>query len=337
VSDHPPSRITVVTGPEAVLLDREVADLTARLERNGPGLDVVTIDCSSKSNADDPTVSSNSEKIFQALSPSLFGEPPIVVVRSLEASDESTQSVLKEAVAQQEGSPIVIGHSGAARGRAVINAAKRNGAQVIKCQRPNERDVRNLMRLEARQYGGNVSPQAEQWLIDSIGIDSLALLLGAVRQSVVDCGGGRVNEEDVHAVFPMQAKVSAFKIVDNLWAGNLDEATRLLRGMEHREKGAGVAVLAAIAHGLRMMALFGRPGSRPPAGMNVAPWQIERARTNAKRWGASGARIATVSARLPMLDADMKGGLEGGVALDDEQKMAVLEALVVRLAQAPQR
>ncbi len=337
MSDEQPARITVVTGPEVVLQDREVADLVSRLERNQPDLDVVTIDCSSKSNVDDPTASDNSERLFQALSPSLFGEPPIVVVRGLEAADDATQSVLKDAVAQKDGSPIVIAHSGAARGRGVINVAKRNDAQVIKCQRPNERDVRNLMRLEARQSGGSVSPQAEQWLIDSIGIDSLALLLAAVRQSVVDRGGGRVDEEHVHAVFPMQAKVSAFKIVDNLWAGKLDEATRLLRGMEHREKGAGVAVLAAIAHGLRMMALFGRPGSKPPAGMNVAPWQIERARSNAKRWGASGARIASVSARLPTLDADMKGGLAGGVALDDEQKMAVLEALVIRLAQAPQR
>lgn len=315
--------------------DREVADLTSRLQESEPELGVITIDCASKSNVDDPSASSNSERLFQALAPSLFGEPPIVVVRGLEVADEATQSVLSDAVAQKPESPIVIVHSGVARGRAVINAAKRSGAQVIKCQRPKERDVRNLMRLEARQAGGSLSPQAEQWLIESIGIDSLALLLAAVRQSVVDRGGGRVDEEHVHAVFPMQAKVSAFKIVDNLWAGHLDEATRLLRGMEHREKGAGVAVLAAIAHGLRMMALFGRPGSKPPAGMKVAPWQIERARTNAKRWGASGARIAAVSARLPKLDASMKGGLDGAVALDDEQKMAVLEALVIRLALAP--
>lgn len=314
-----------------------MADLIANLEKGAPELDTVTIDCASKSNVDDPSASSNSERLFQALAPSLFGEPPIVVVRGLEAADEATQSVLKDAVAQTSGSPIVIAHSGAARGRGVINAAKRSGAQVIKCQRPKERDVRNLMRLEARRTGGSVSPQAEQWLIESIGIDSLALLLAAVRQSVVDRGGGRVEEEDVHAAFPMQAKVSAFKIVDSLWAGQLDEATRLLRGMEHREKGVGVAVLAAIAHGLRMMALFGRPGSKPPAGMNVAPWQIDRARTNARRWGASGARIAAVAARLPGLDADMKGGLDGGVALDDEQKLAVLEALVIRLALVPQR
>lgn len=318
-----------------VLRDREVADLTSRLERSRPELDVVTVDCSAKPNVDDPSASSNSERLFQALSPSLFGEAPIVVVLGLEVADDATQSVLRDSVAQETGSPVVIAHSGAAKGRGVINAAKRKGAHVIKCQRPKERDVRNLMRLEARQAGGSVSPQAEQWLIESIGIDSLALLLAAVRQSVFDRGGGRVEEQHVHAVFPMQAKVSAFKIVDSLWAGQLDEATRLLRGMEHREKGAGVAVLAAIAHGLRMMALFGRPGSKPPAGMNVAPWQIDRARTNARRWGASGARIAAVSARLPGLDADMKGGLDGGVALDDEQKMAVLEALVIRLAMVP--
>jgi DNA polymerase-3 subunit delta len=322
----------VVTGPEVVLLDREVEAIVSGWERVQPDLDVITVDCSRKANTDDPTAAGNAELVYQALAPSLFGEAPIVVVRSLEDADDATQQVLKDAVAQADGSPIVIAHSGSAKGRGVLNAAKKSGGQIIKCQRPSERDVRNLMRLEARQAGGSVSPQAEQWLVDSIGIDSLALLLAAVRQSVSDCDGDRVEEDHVHAIFPMQAKVSAFKVVDHLWAGRVEEATRLLRGMEHREKGAGVAILAAVAYGLRMMALFGRPGSHPPTGVKAAPWQIERARDNAKRWGASGVRIATVAARLPDLDADMKGGLDGGVALDDEQKMAVLEALVIRLA-----
>ena len=36
--------------------------------------------------------------------------------------------------------------------------------------------------------------------------------------------------------------------------------------------------------------------------------------------------------RLPGIDADMKGSIAGGTALDDEQKMAVLEQELTRLA-----
>lgn len=313
-------------------MDREVDSIVAGLQKSAPELEVVTIDCAAKANTDDTSAVSNAERIYQALAPSLFGDPPIVVIESLESADDATQQVLKDAATHSDGSPIVMAHSGVAKGRGVLNAVKKAGGQVVKCARPSERDVRNLMRLEARRSGSSLSPEAEQWLVDSIGTDSLALLLSAVRQAVADCGAKRVEEEHVHAIFPMQAKVSSFKVVDHIWAGRLEEAMRLLRGMEQREKGTGVAVLAAVAHGLRMMALFGRPGARPSAAVKAAPWQMERARENARKWGASGARIAAVSARLPDLDADMKGGLDGGVALDDEQKMAVLEALVVRLA-----
>jgi hypothetical protein len=100
--------------------------------------------------------------------------------------------------------------------------------------------------------------------------------------------------------------------------------------MEQRERGVAVSVVAAVAHGLRMIALAGMRGSSQAAG--VAPWQAERARNNARAWGATGAKVARLAVELPDFDADMKGGLDGGTALDDEQKMALLEALVARVA-----
>ena len=329
-------RVTIVTGPEPVLVERELDEVIARRVRESQDLDVVRIDCSAKPDRDDAGAASVSERLAQTLAPSLFGEPPIVVVVGLEVSDENTQSILKSAITEPDGSPIVIAHNGSARGRGVINAATKAKSQVIKVKRANERDVRSMMRQSAKAHRGRLLPEAEQWLVEAIGTDSLALLLAAVEQSVRDSPDGTVSEEHVHAIFPLQAKVSSFKVVDHLWAGRLDEAVRLLRQMEMREKGVGVAIVAAISHGLRMMALFGRPGAQAPAGMNVAPWQVERAAANARRWRASGARIAKVAAQLPDLDATMKGGLADGIALDDEQKMAVLEGLIIRLSAGTQ-
>lgn len=333
------NRITVVSGPEAVLVDREVEAVTEALAERFPELEIARFDCAGRVSHDDGALASLAERIHQALSPSLFGEAPIVLVRALESADEAVQKALVDSFAQSDGSPIVMTHSGVAKGRGVLNAVTKAGGAVVKCKRPNAREVRNLMRLEARRHGGSMTPQAEQWLVDSIGSDALGVLLSAVRQSVADSGGQPVTEEHVHAIFPLQAKVSAFKVVDHLWAGRVGAAAGLLRGMEQREKGADVAVLAAIAHGLRMMALHGRPGASTGAirgaGPKAAPWQVDRARENARLWKASGARIAAVAARLPDLDADMKGGLDGGIALEDEQKMAVLESLVVRLATVP--
>ena len=146
-----------------------------------------------------------------------------------------------------------------------------------------------------------------------------------------------MDEDAVQRMFPQQAKVSSFAVVDHVWAGRTTEALRLVRSMEQRERGVGVSVVAAIAYGLRMMALAGIRGSAPPPDMSIAPWQADRARDNARKWNATGGKIAAVSAQLPQWDADMKGGLDGGIALDDEQKMAMLELIIARLSGATDR
>ncbi|MEI2716164.1 MAG: hypothetical protein V9E98_04075 [Candidatus Nanopelagicales bacterium] len=323
----------VVTGPEPLLVRRTADDATERLQAAEPERGLRVLDCARKSDSGIDLA----QVIAQAAAPSLFGDAPILRVDNIELSDDGVQSVLKDLIADSGGGAVVITHNGAARGRGVVNAATKSGAEVIKCARPNEREIRRMARAEAASGGGTLTDQAEQWLVDALGTDSLELLLAAVRQAVTDTPQGRVDEDTVQAMFPQQAKVSSFAVVDQIWAGRTTDALRLLRGMEQRERGVGVSVVAALAHGLRMMALVGLRGSNPPPDMSVAPWQKDRARDNARRWGATAAKIAAVSARLPQLDADMKGGVDGGTALDDEQKMAIIEMVVARLAAASER
>ncbi|MFN8125605.1 MAG: hypothetical protein U0R64_03735 [Candidatus Nanopelagicales bacterium] len=318
----------VVTGPESLLVSRAADEATERLCAQYPDRSVRVLDCARKSDAGVDLA----QEIAQASAPSLFGDPPILRVENIDQSDDAVQQVLKDLLADPGGTAIVITHGGAARGRGVINAAGKTDATVVKCARPKEREVRAMARDEAKAAGGTITDQAEQWLLDAVGTDSLELLLAAVRQAVADTPGGRVDVDTVHAMFPVQGKVSSFTLVDHVWAGRTTEALRLLRTMEQRERGVGVSVVAALAHGVRMMALAGMRGAQPPRDLAIAPWQADRARDNARRWGATGAKLAGVSARLPRWDADMKGGLDGGVALDDEQKMAIIESVVARLS-----
>lgn len=319
----------VVTGPEPLLVRRAADDATNGMCDQFPERSVRVLDCARRSDSGLDLA----QEIAQAAAPSLFGDPPILRVENIDQSDDAVQQVLKDLLADPEGTAVVITHNGAPRGRGVINAAGKTAAQVIKCARPKEREIRRMARDEAKAAGGTVTDQAEQWLMDALGTDSLELLLAAVRQAIADAPDGRVDEDAVHDMFPVQGKVSAFAVVDHVWAGRTTEALRLLRTMEQRERGVGVSVVAALAHGVRMMALAGLRGSSPPRDLAIAPWQADRARDNARRWSATGARLAAVSARLPGLDADMKGGLDGGIALDDEQKMAIVESVVSHLAQ----
>ena len=212
----------------------------------------------------------------------------------------------------------------------MLNAAQKADGLVVKCDKPSERDVRDLLRREATSAGGQISDRAEQWLIDALGTDSVSLLIGSVQQAVADSPDGHVDVEQVQHMLPVQTRSSAFQLADLVWSGQGAETVRLLRLMEQRDRGLPVAVVAALAHGLRMMALAGMRGARPdPA---IRPWMAKRARSNAQSWRATGARVARLAVRLPNIDADMKGSISGGTALDDEQKMAVLEQELTRLA-----
>ncbi len=158
----------------------------------------------------------------------------------------------------------------------------------------------------------------------------MALLLGSVRQAVADSPDGKVDVDQVQHMLPTQTRSSAFQLADRVWAGDGAEATRLLRLMAQRERGVAVSVVAALSHGLRMIALAGMAKGNP--GPHIRPWQAKRARENARTWGATGERIARLAVRLPILDVQMKGSLDGAMALDDEQKMAILEQEIDRLA-----
>lgn len=319
-------RVVVVTGPEQVLVERAAARRLEEIQKAHPDREIRRLDCARKSDSG----ISLAQDIAQSSSPSLFGEPPILMVESVEQADESIVEALKVAIADDQAPPLILTHLGGQRGRGVINSADKAGGEVIKCDRPSERDVRGLLRQEAIDQGGQISDRAEHWLIDALGTDSVALLLGAVRQAVADSLDGNVDVDQVQHMLPTQTRSSAFQLADRVWAGDGAEATRQLRLMAQRERGVAVSVVAALAHGLRMMALAGMRGGNP--GPAIRPWQAKRARENARTWGATGERIARLSVRLPDLDVQMKGSLDGAMALDDEQKLAILEQEIERLA-----
>ena len=319
-------RVVVVTGPEQVLVQRAAARSLEEIQKANPDREIKRLDCSRKSDSGIALA----QDIVQSSSPSLFGEPPILVVDSVEQADEEIVDALKAAIADDQAPPLVLTHFGGQRGRGVLNAADKAGGEVIKCDRPSERDIRDLLRQEAKAVGGRISDRAEHWLIDALGTDSVALLLGSVRQAVADSPDGKVDVDQVQHMLPTQTRSSAFQLADRVWAGDGAEATRLLRLMAQRERGVAVSVVAALSHGLRMIALAGMAKGNP--GPHIRPWQAKRARENARTWGATGERIARLAVRLPILDVQMKGSLDGAMALDDEQKMAILEQEIDRLA-----
>jgi len=117
-----------------LLVDREADEIVAKLVKSQPDREVRELDCRHKA---EPGVPGIAQDISNAAAPSLFGEPPILVVRAVDFADELTLDALKSTMAESEGPPMVITHNGAAKGRGIINAATKAGFTVQKSARPN--------------------------------------------------------------------------------------------------------------------------------------------------------------------------------------------------------
>ncbi len=99
-----PVPVTLIVGPEPVLVDRAVADVVAAVRAVDPSAERRIIDGASDDAAAD---------IAEAVAPTLFGDGAIVVIESGESLDESALSMLTELIAAPvDGVAVVVVHEG---------------------------------------------------------------------------------------------------------------------------------------------------------------------------------------------------------------------------------
>lgn len=312
-----PAPIVLVTGPEAFLADRAMQQIRAELRRRNEALEVCDIE------ADAYT----SGELFTLASPSLFGEPRLIRVTAVEkCSDAFLEDTLKYIQAPADDTTLVLRHAGGNRAKALLDAI-RSGAgggievQCLEVKKDAERMA--FVNSEIKELGAKVTPQALRAVCAAVPGD-LAELSAACQQLVAD-GGAEVTEETVDRYFGGRVEANAFKIAEVALAGHTTEALVLLR---HAIANGNepIPMLAAINSKLRGIArVYGARGSAAQlAGqVGMAPWQVERAMTDARRWREQDL------ARCIELAADTEWQLKGG----SRDPVFALERLVTVLSQ----
>lgn len=291
--------VTLVTGPEELLRDRAVARVVAQVRRADASTEV----------QDMSAVGLEPGRVTGLASPSLFGEPTVIVVRDVgDSSDEIVDELRAYVAVPAPDVALVLVHPGGVKGKGLIDAVRRSGAAVVECKPVKwESDKVAFVQSEFSHARRAVSPDAAAALVDAVGSD-LRELASACSQLVADTEG-TVDRSVVERYHAGRVEVSGFKVADAAVEGRCEEALRLLRhalatGVDP------VPVNAAFASGLRNLARVAgvSRSSRPDEvarELGMAPFQVRKARGQLSGWSPDG--VAAAITAVAFADEQIKG------------------------------
>ena len=277
-----PAPVTLVTGPEDLLRDRAVAEVVAAARAADPATEVHDL----------AVVGLEEGRVTGLASPSLFGEPTVIVLRDVAESAEGITDELKTYVAAPpEDVALVLVHHGGVKGKALLDAAKKGGARVVECKAGEVGERQGVLRPGGVRPGAPADqPRRRGALVDALGSD-LRELANACSQLVADTDG-TVDREVVERYHAGRVEVSGFKVADAAVEGRHDEALRLLRHALATGTDP-VPINAAFASGLRNIArVGGAPRTVRPEDvardLGIAPFQVRKAKGQLVGWTGEG-------------------------------------------------
>jgi DNA polymerase-3 subunit delta len=296
-----PAPVVLVSGPEDVCAERAIAGLRDYLKAEDPALEITDID------AADYTAG----MLLAVTSPSLFGEPRLVRVSSVEkCGDAFLSEALAYLEAPQEGATLVLRHTGATvRGKRLLDAVRAGTGGGVEVPCPAVKRDSDRVDFAAGEFtaaGRRIAPRALQALSQAFTGD-LAELAAACQQLISDVEGD-ITEEVVNRYHGGRVETNAFAVADTAIAGRYGEALVALR--HALDSGADpVPLVAAFAMKVRTMARVA--GSREPARMlasrlGMKDWQVDRARRDLQS-GWTERSLALAIQAIARADAEVKG------------------------------
>ena len=320
-ADDPLAPVTLAVGQEELLVDRAVQQVVRAAKESDPETDVRDLAA--------PELRPGT--LAELTSPSLFAERKVIVVRA--AQDLSADSVKDvRAYLQQptEEVVLVLAHAGGAKGKGLLDAARKAGAREVACAKVTKPAERvQFVRNEFGQAGRSATPEACQALVDAVGSD-LRELASACAQLAADVEG-TVDDSVVGRYYTGRAEASSFTVADRAVEGKAAEALESLRWAVHTGV-APVMITSALAQGVRAIGkLASAPRGARPADLarelGMPPWKVDRVRQQTRTWTPDG--VARAIRAVAEADAAVKGG-----GRDPEYALEKAVVTVARAARA---
>jgi DNA polymerase-3 subunit delta len=288
----------LLVGDEELLVDRAISAVAAAFRAVEPDVIETSLAGAQVEGAE----------LSEMLSPSLFGDARLVAIRGAQdvraAALPGLQAFLDAPV---PGTVIVLHHAGGAKGKAVLDAARRARALEIGCAKLTRADERaEFVRWEVQRHGGRIAPDALAALLDAVGSDLREL--AAVAGQLVSDSGGEIRLDLVRAFHRGRAEVSGFTVSDLAVSGRSGPALEALRSA--LAVGVPQVVIAdALADGIRSIARVSAAGRASEyelaKRLGMPPWKVKRAAGQARGWTEAG--LLRAMRVVAALNADVKG------------------------------
>jgi DNA polymerase III subunit delta len=315
-------RAVLAVGAEDFLAERVTAAVVADARRADPAVERRDVDLGSETGLG---------ALVEACSPNLFGDAAVVVARNAEQADDAMVATLVDAAAAGD-IRIVVLHPGGAKGRKVVDALSSGGFTVAPCEKAKGRAVDDFVARELHNARRRATPDAVEALRVAIG-DDLRALAAACAQLVSDVESDPLTAESVALYYDGVADVPGYLVADAVLGGRAVEVLRRTRWALANDPGAGPALSAAVAAGLRGLARVasiprGTPDAEVAREAGVPPFKVRSLREQSGRWHPAALAEALVD--LAVADAAVKGRDVAGRAmsldgLDREQGSYALE------------
>lgn len=311
------SPLTLVVGDEDLLVSRAVGEVVRAARAADPEVDVRELEGAEVVRGE----------LDEVLSPSLFAERRVLVVRNAQDLDKAVaEEVSAYAAAPLDEVTMVVTHAGGAKGKALLASLQQRAHRTVpaaKITRPGER--RDFVRAELRADGRSVDEEAVGALLEAVGND-LRELAGAASQLLSDTEG-HITVEAVQRYHRGRAEANGFAVADRAVEGDLSGALELVRWwslvkLEH------VLVTSAMAGTLRAMAMVasaGRGSSGQLAGqLGMPSWKVEKTQRQVRGWRPEG--LVEAFQAVARADADVKGGAADQDYAIEKMLLAVVQA-----------
>ena len=251
--------LTLAVGQEDLLLDRAVQEVVAAARAADADTDV----------RDLTPDQLQPGTLAELTSPSLFAERKVVVVRNAQdLSADTIKDVKAYLGAPAEEITLVLLHAGGAKGKGLLDAARKAGAREVACPEDDQAGGPAGVRAERVPGAGPVGHArrpARRWWTPSGAI--CGSWRRAVSQLVADVEG-TIDEAVVGRYYTGRAEASSFTVADRAVEGRAAEALEALRWSLSTGV-APVLITSALAQGC------GRSASCPRRGAAGRPtWPV---------------------------------------------------------------
>lgn len=311
------SPLTLVVGEEELLVTRAVAAVVRAARQASPEAEVTEFEGAALQVGD----------LAEVVSPSLFADARVVVIRGAQDLTKEAAAELLDYLAQpQPEICLVVVHAGGAKGKSLLTSLAAAGARRVeatKITKAGER--RDLVRMELRADGRQVSEDAVTLLLDAVGNDLRELCAAAA--ALLSDTEGPITPEAVAVYHRGRAESSGFTIADKAMDGDLAGALELVRWGQSTGL-APVLVTSALASSLRAIAKVGSAGRVPTfqlaSQLGMPVWQVEKAQRQSRGW-----RPESVSAAVQAVaaaDGEVKGGAVDQAYAVERAVIAVVQA-----------